>query len=205
MTNPATDTAAVAGANGEAAAAPAVKADDAAVPGVKPDDAAAMEGAGTPSPASEDATAPAAVQVIAPPAVPEGVLVVDDSGHSRELLMSLLRRLTHVAIRQARSGEDALAEFAVRPARLTFLDIDMDGLDGLEVLRRLRALNPDAYVVMVSGVSSVENVRMALDEGAGGFVVKPFRPQRIIDVVAKYVKETGDRAMLIGRGARTPP
>lgn len=162
-----------------------------------PAEPAASAESPAPDPAPAEASPPA-VQAIAPPPPPEGVLVVDDSGHSRELLMSLLRRLTDVELRQARNGEDALAEFAARPARLTFLDIDMAGLDGLEVLRRLRASHPDAFIVMVSGVPSVENVRMALDEGAGCFVVKPFRPQRIIDALARYVKETGDRSILIG-------
>jgi len=151
-----------------------------------------------PTPLREGGTPVPAAQAIGPAPAPEGVLVVDDSGHSRELLMSLLRRLSPANLRHARSGEEALTEFAARPPRLTFLDIDMDGLDGLEVLRRLRAANPDAFVVMVSGVSTVENVRVALDEGAAAFVVKPFRPQRIVDVLAKYVKETGDRAILIG-------
>jgi len=158
--------------------------------------------ASTPDASTPDASTPDApvldAHAIPPTPAPEGVLIVDDSGDSRQLLMSLLRRLTDAELRQARNGEDALVEFMTRPPRLTFLDIDMGGLDGLEVLRRIRAASPEAFVVMVSGRSSAQNVRVALDEGAGAFVVKPFKPQRIIDVLAKYVKETGDRSILIG-------
>lgn len=119
------------------------------------------------------------------------ILVVDDSTESRELLSSMLRQLTGREIHRARNGREALSLVAAHPPLLTFLDIQMEGLDGLEVLWRIRTADPNAFVVMVSGESSARNVRNSLSAGAGAFVVKPFRPAKIVDALKKFSARTG--------------
>jgi two-component system chemotaxis response regulator CheY len=59
------------------------------------------------------------------------------------------------------------------------------------VLREIRTLDDRAFIVIVSGVSSVKNVNEALALGAGAFVVKPYSARRIIGVVQKYEKHCG--------------
>jgi two-component system NarL family response regulator len=80
------------------------------------------------------------------------VLVADDLGQTRELLIAFLRRLDPgVRIEQARNGVEALASWQKHRPRLTFLDIDMPGQNGVEVLKSIRTSNAEAFVVMVSG------------------------------------------------------
>lgn len=130
-------------------------------------------------------------------AVPEvehycDVLIADDTGHSREILAALLRQFAHgVKIREARDGGEALSAWRQLKPRVTFLDIDMPGQDGLAVLKAIHEEDPSAFVAMVSGLSSVDNVRKALATGASGFIVKPYKPQRIIDVLERYRGATG--------------
>jgi two-component system chemotaxis response regulator CheY len=123
---------------------------------------------------------------------PRRILVADDSFDSRQILARLLGQYVDGEIVEARNGVDAWAAHQRVQPQLTFLDIDMPGRDGLDVLRDIRACDPKALVVLVSGLGAVEAVMKAITLGAGGFVVKPYAAQRILDVLLKYVAETDD-------------
>lgn len=143
-------------------------------------------------PAGFDATTATAPTVGIPTTHRCDVLIADDTGASREILSALLRQACiGVSIREARDGADAVNRWKEWRPRITFLDIDMPGQNGLSVLQAIRAMQPDAFVAMVSGLSSADNVRQALSMGASGFIVKPFKPQRLIDVLERYRTLTG--------------
>ena len=120
------------------------------------------------------------------------VLIADDAGGSRELLAAILRNFAGpLQIREARNGDDALALWQQLRPRITLLDIDMPGLDGLTALEQIRALDDKAFVAMVSGSSDIDKVKRALSQGAAGFVIKPYKPQRIVDLLERYRELTG--------------
>jgi two-component system, chemotaxis family, chemotaxis protein CheY len=125
------------------------------------------------------------------------VLIADDTGPAREVLRALLRRFTNnLGIREARNGAEAFKLWDSLRPRLTFLDIDMPDVDGLEALRQIREVQPDAFVAIVSGCSSAENVKRALGMGANAFVVKPYKPQRIVDALQRYEALTGRKVVV---------
>ena len=82
------------------------------------------------------------------------ILIVDDEDGIRKVLRQLLEYEGH-EVRAAGGGGEALAVFEEFRPDLTFLDVKMARMDGLEVLDRLRAQDPDALVVMTNGVLSV--------------------------------------------------
>ena len=120
------------------------------------------------------------------------VLIADDTGASRELLAGILRNFAGpLQVREARNGADALALWQQLRPSITLLDIDMPELDGLGALERIRALDAKAFVAIVSGGSNIDNVKRALALGAAGFVIKPYKPQRIVDLLERYRELTG--------------
>ena len=119
------------------------------------------------------------------------ILVVDDKNDSRQLLMRLLRQATRALVLEARDGDQAVSEFLEHHPCITFLDIDMPGTNGLAALSAIRAVSPEASIVMVSGTSSASNVKEALALGATGFVVKPYSAGRILAVLEKFEKASG--------------
>ncbi|HKO87609.1 MAG TPA: response regulator [Burkholderiales bacterium] len=125
-------------------------------------------------------------------ALPTGlnILVVDDVAATRSLMNWILRQLHCAIIEEAHTGEDAIAAFETLKPDVCFLDIDMPGMDGLEVLQRLREAHKDAFIVIASGCSSVTNVQTALHSGANGFVVKPFSISKVADILLKYTERS---------------
>lgn len=116
------------------------------------------------------------------------VLIADDNSLSLDLLKGILGRLGYANVASAKDGNAALAAFQENRHQVLFLDINMPGKSGLETMKEIRAINPDAFVVMVSGESSAANIQQSLALGAQGFVVKPYGPARIKDVLEKYQK-----------------
>ena len=68
----------------------------------------------------------------------------------------------------------------------------MPGSDGLSALKEIRGFDPQAYVVIVSGHGSLENVQEALALGVAGFVVKPFSSRRIAEALQKFAQSAGE-------------
>ncbi len=122
---------------------------------------------------------------MAPPTTPFRVLLVDDEPVIRELVQAMLEG-GGVEVRCVESGARALQEAAVQRPDLVLLDIVMPGLDGLAVLRLLRADPALAGVPihMLTARSRPADHAAAAKAGADGYIEKPFRGQALQALVA---------------------
>jgi DNA-binding NtrC family response regulator len=121
------------------------------------------------------------------------VLIADDETSMRNLLAAVLKSCGYTNFIHAADGQQAMEclRAADKSLRLAFLDIDMPGFSGLEVLQLARETRPSCAYVIVSAHSAIDNVISAMNRGAAGFVVKPYTPQKIADVLAKFERELG--------------
>ena len=107
------------------------------------------------------------------------VLVVDDEKGVRDALKQVLE-FEKLEVQTCASGHDALLAYPEFRPHLVFLDVKMQGMDGLEVLRRLRELDPHAQVVMISGHGTIQTAVEATQLGAYDFLQKPLDTDRIL-------------------------
>src|SRR5262245_527466 len=101
------------------------------------------------------------------------VLVVDDEAPVREVLGDYFVDRGYEVF-SVRDGQEALAVFARERPDVVLLDVRMPGLDGLQVLRRLRETDPHVAVIMVTANEDVALAREMLSIGAFDYVAKPF-------------------------------
>jgi two-component system chemotaxis response regulator CheY len=116
------------------------------------------------------------------------ILIADDTSLIRQMLGSYVKALGYQNVAMARDGNDAVTLSKSKKIDIAFLDINMPKLDGLGALKKIKAHNPDVYVVMVSCASTLENIEVAMASGANGFIVKPFTPQNVIDALSNFEK-----------------
>lgn len=112
------------------------------------------------------------------------VMIVDDNLAMRSLLRSVLRAAGLSQVRDASDGYEALDLLALRPADLVLLDYAMPGLNGLDVVQKLRN-HPDPRVsrgriVMISGYGDRRHVAAARDAGVDEFLVKPITTRALL-------------------------
>lgn len=120
------------------------------------------------------------------------ILIADDEPLMRGLLTSYLQTTLDHKIFKAVDGNEALNFYTARKddIHIVFLDIEMPRINGLEVLSKIKAINPNVFVVMVSAFSSIENVKTAMAAGVNGFIVKPYTNAKIDEVLSNYEKVT---------------
>ena len=125
------------------------------------------------------------------------ILIVDDEPGIRQAVKQVLE-YEEMEVRTAGSGGEAITVYPEYRPHVVFLDVKMAGLDGLETLKRLRDLDPQAVVVMISGHGTIATAVEATQRGAFDFLEKPLDADRLIVTVRNAV----ERAELMGENHR---
>jgi len=119
------------------------------------------------------------------------ILIVDDERPIRRILTVLLQERRH-RVAEAGSGEEALALLGDRSAEakpdLVLLDLKLPGIDGLETLKRLRALEPRLDVVMMTAHGSISSAVEAMRRGAFDYLTKPFDNDELLMLVDRALE-----------------
>jgi len=118
------------------------------------------------------------------------ILVVDDE-------LTVCKSIRKVLIREdcevdmVLSGEEALRKEADEPYDVMIVDLMMPGLSGMDLIKLLKARNPKARIIMVTGYPTMRNTLQAMQLGAMDFLPKPFLPTTLRNLVAAAL-EAGD-------------
>ena len=116
------------------------------------------------------------------------VLVVDDSGLARRRVRGILETAGYEVL-EAEDGMAAIESYFVSKPDIVLLDLVMKGMYGLEVLQRLRELDPDARVIVVSADVQTSTHELVAQGGAAGFLVKPVDPNEVLALVRTTLGE----------------
>jgi len=120
------------------------------------------------------------------------ILVVDDELIVRESLGGWLERDGHM-VDKAASGEESLEKFEKTRYDIILLDIKMEGMSGLEVLKRVKEIDPDVSVVMITAYGSIPSAIEAMKSGAYEYLLKPFDPDELMVLIEKIRKHQAER------------
>lgn len=115
------------------------------------------------------------------------ILIVDDELIMRESLAGWLVRDGH-HVETVASGEKALAAIGVTRFDILLVDIMMEGMNGLEVLRRIKENDPDTAVVMITAYGSISSAIEAMKNGAYDYLLKPFDPNELGVIIEKIIE-----------------
>ncbi|MCU0586520.1 MAG: response regulator [Syntrophobacteraceae bacterium] len=117
------------------------------------------------------------------------ILVVDDEFVVRDSIKEWLT-VEGYHVDMAESGFEAVDRLAAQAYGLMLVDIKMPGMDGVEVLKRAKELNPDMPVVMMTAYATVETAVEAMKVGARDYLMKPFDPEAMAEQVARIYEES---------------
>lgn len=117
------------------------------------------------------------------------VLLVDDSGLARRSTRRILEEAGYAVV-EADDGLSALEQFAVEKPDIVMLDLVMKGMYGLEVLAKLRELDPDARVIVMSADIQTSSREMVKAAGASAFINKPAQAAHVVAVLQEVISGT---------------
>ena len=116
------------------------------------------------------------------------LLVVDDEAIVGKRLKQVFSKIGF-EIETYTEAAAAMAAMAEKPFDIVVTDLKMDGMDGMEVLRRVRAMNPRTQVIIITGYASPETAELAQQQGVFEFLAKPFRLDELKQVIFRALEE----------------
>jgi len=126
------------------------------------------------------------------------MLIVDDQWSLLQSLQALMR-INGYQVDLARSGGEAITKLQDNDYQLVLLDLQMPGIDGLEVLEYIQQAKLDLEVIVISGETSFSSIKDAIRLGAFDFVRKPYKPEELLHTVSRGVDHYRQRRQLLHR------
>ena len=115
------------------------------------------------------------------------ILVVDDSGLSRRTMRKILEPAGY-EITEANEGIAALEHYFLDKPDLVMLDLNMTGMYGIDVLNKLREMDPEVLVIIASADIQRSTLEMVQAGGARAFITKPFISEQVLSAVRKVLQ-----------------
>jgi len=116
------------------------------------------------------------------------IMIVDDEMIVRESLFHWFQKSGHF-VETASSGTEALDRLETYPFELLFVDIKMPGMDGIELLEKVKAEYPDTIVIIITAYGSIESAVKAMKLGASDYLLKPFKPDHLSLVMERISQQ----------------
>ncbi|MEI7434878.1 MAG: response regulator [Methanomicrobiales archaeon] len=111
------------------------------------------------------------------------ILIVDDTLFMRTLLKNILFSGGHAIVGEAGDGDEAIEKYKELKPDLVTMDVVMPKMNGIEALKAIKALDPNARVIMCTAVGQEQMVKLAIKSGARGYVVKPFQAPKVLEEI----------------------
>ena len=124
--------------------------------------------------------------------MPKTVLIVDDSASMRQLIAFTIKDAGYDVL-LAENGRDALEKMSPVKIDMVITDLNMPEMDGITFIRELRGKADYQFVPIIMLTTEAQEAKKQEGRAAGasGWIVKPFSPSQLMDVVKKFVKERG--------------
>jgi DNA-binding NtrC family response regulator len=118
----------------------------------------------------------------------ESILVVDDDYEIRETLSSVLLSEGYI-VETVKNGKEAIKASETAYFDVALIDMELPDMNGIEILRRLKEKQPRMVMIIITGFASLENAVKAVNEGAHGYVLKPFNVGELLKMLRKRLDE----------------
>lgn len=117
----------------------------------------------------------------------KNILICDDAAFMRMMIKDILTKNGYNIVGEAENGAKAVEKYAELKPDLVLMDITMPEMDGIEALKKIKAADANASIIMCSAMGQQAMVIESIQSGAKDFIVKPFQAERVLEAVKKVV------------------
>ncbi len=115
------------------------------------------------------------------------ILVVDDAAFMRMMIKNIVTKSGYEVVGEAENGKQAVEKYAELKPDIVTMDITMPDMDGIEAVKAIKAVDPEASIIMVSAMGQQAMVMDAIQAGARDFIVKPFQQDRLLQAIERVL------------------
>ena len=121
------------------------------------------------------------------------ILIVDDAAFMRMMIKNIITKNGYEVIGEAENGQVAVELYKQHKPDLVTMDITMPEMNGIEGVKAIRGIDPDASIIMCSAMGQQTMVMEAIQAGAKDFIVKPFQQDRILQAIERVLTRAGQQ------------
>ena len=115
----------------------------------------------------------------------KNVLIVDDSAFMRRMLRDILENIGYNIVGEAPDGKEAVELYKKLNPDIVTMDIIHTGKTGIDIVKKIKKIDNNARIVMITAMGHEQLVAEAISAGASDFIVKPFKKEDIIETIKK--------------------
>jgi len=119
------------------------------------------------------------------------ILLIDDDETVRDTVSAVLEENGYI-VDMAKNGKEAIVASNTKFYNLALIDIKLPDVEGVELLAAMKETTPEMVKIVVTGYPTLENAINALNQGADGYIVKPFKNEELLDKIQKHLKKQQD-------------
>ncbi|SHG92863.1 response regulator [Tepidibacter thalassicus] len=117
----------------------------------------------------------------------KNILLVDDAAFMRMMIKDILVKNGYEVVGEAENGAKAIEKYKELKPDLVVMDITMPEVDGIQAVKEIKKIDPNANIIMCSAMGQQAMVIEAIQSGAKDFIVKPFQADRVLEAVKKVL------------------
>ena len=117
----------------------------------------------------------------------KNILICDDAAFMRMMIKDILTKNGYTIVGEAENGQKAVEKYNETKPDLVMMDITMPEMDWIQALKKIKATDPNAAIIMCSAMGQQAMVIESIQSGAKDFIVKPFQPDRVLEAVKKAI------------------
>ncbi len=117
------------------------------------------------------------------------IMTADDSSSVRQMVSFTLKQAGYSVV-EAINGNDAISKLKTTPIQMLISDLNMPGMDGIELIKQVRAMPQYKFIpiIMLTTESQADMKQKGKAAGATGWIVKPFQPEQLLSVIKKVLR-----------------
>lgn len=115
------------------------------------------------------------------------ILIVDDAAFMRMMIKNIVAKNGYDVVGEAENGKQAVEMYADSSPDVVTMDITMPEMDGIEGVKAIRSIDPNAVIIMCSAMGQQSMVMDAIQAGAKDFIVKPFQQDRLLQALERVL------------------
>jgi len=116
---------------------------------------------------------------------PITIILVDDLSFMRDAIRNIVEKEDMLVVGEAENGREAVKMYTELSPDIVLMDITMPVMNGLDSLKHIKDFDPGAKVIMCSAIGQQKYIIRSIQLGARDFILKPFKPERIISAITK--------------------
>lgn len=115
------------------------------------------------------------------------ILIVDDAAFMRMMIKNIVTKAGYEVVGEAENGAQAVEMYKELKSDLVIMDITMPEMDGIQAVKAIKEIDPNANIIMCSAMGQQAMVMEAIQAGAKDFIVKPFQQDRILQAIKRII------------------